>query len=403
MKHLYTSLLVLLSFSPAAAQSTLTFTPLAALPAGGRYGMGYAQDNDGFYMAGGGGTASAFTSEVFRYSISANSWTQVFGAAPLPPQRWASAVIIDPNPATGKLVVLGGVTPTALTPVTTLQSIPLNGGPATTTPNSTPAATTGTAAWNGLIYAFGGQLLGGVFTNQLRAFNPATNAWTDLAPMPDARQTYGAAVNGKLYAVGGYNGLVNSAQIHAYDIATNTWQLAATLPTTVSNQAMAVQGEWIWMVGDFTNQSYLAAYNTRTGQLRTFTSNLPPRRNAAAIIRNNQLYVWGGNTASSNASTLADMWQANLAGVLASTPAAPAAILSAYPNPSAAGEFTLSLPTGTHAVEVRDALGRLVLTQPLPAGTDQYQLQLGSQPAGLYLAQLRTDRGLGAPYKLLRL
>ncbi len=114
-----------------------------------------------------------------------------------------------------------------------------------------------------------------------------------------------SSIGPNLYAIGGYNGVVNSARVDACDIATNQWQALGTLPTTLSNQAVVEQGEWLWLVGDFTTQSYLTAYNTRTGQLRTFTSNLPPRRNATAAIYNNNLYVWGGNTASTNASTLA--------------------------------------------------------------------------------------------------
>ena len=34
----------LLAVAPAAAQTALTFTPRAALPDGGRYGMAYCQD-----------------------------------------------------------------------------------------------------------------------------------------------------------------------------------------------------------------------------------------------------------------------------------------------------------------------------------------------------------------------
>lgn len=216
--------------------------------------------------------------------------------------------------------------------------------------------------------------------------------------MPDARAVYGgAAVNGKVFAIGGYNGVINSARVDVYTIATNTWQALPTLPATVSNQAVAVQGDWLWLVGDFTNQTYLAAYNTTTGQLRTFTSNLPPRRNAAAAIRNGQLYVWGGNTASANSSTLADMWVANVSTVLATSPAAPpAAALQAYPNPSTTGSTTLSLPEGTRRVEVYDALGRQVLAEALPAGTAIWPLSLRQQPAGLYLVRARTAQGLSA-------
>ncbi|WP_400192349.1 kelch repeat-containing protein [Hymenobacter sp. B81] len=403
MKRLLSLLLVLAGSAPVCAQTnSLVFTPLAALPDGGRYAMAYCQDQTYFYMVGGGSPQTAFTSEVFRYDPAANSW----GATPLstgqvPEHRLAKAVLLNPGTGSARLYVLNGATIAGPMPAM-FSLLPGNGTLASTFSNDVPANQAGLATWNGRLYAYGGLRTNGTFTNELRSFDPATGVWTALAPMPEAKNTYGAAVNGKIYAVGGYNGVVNSARVDAYDIATNQWQALGTLPTTVSNQAVAVQGEWLWLVGDFTNQSYLAAYNTRTGQLRTFTSNLPPRRNAAAVIHNNHLYVWGGNTAASNASTLADMWQTSLSGVLASPAARRLPQLAVYPNPSVSGEFTLKLPAGTRSIEVRDALGRRVQTVTPPAQAGTYQLQLGTQPAGVYTVRVRTGQGWSAPSQLLR-
>lgn len=391
VKHAYACLCLLLAAPSLALAQSLTFTALPPMPDGGRYGMGYCQDQAAFYTVGGGSPASAYTSTVFRYAPATNTWGPgVFSTGQVTPQRFGTAAIITPNTSTSLLYTLNAGTPT--TP-TTMQSVRVSDGLlASDLPNPTPAASAGVAVWNGKLYAYGGQTASG-YTNQLRIYDPAANSWTAAAPLPEAKTTYGAAVNGKIYAFGGYNGVVNSNRVDAYDIATNTWQAQGTLPTTVSNQAVAVQGEWVWLVGDFTNQSYLAAYNTRTGQLRTFTSNLPPRRNAAAAIYNNFLYVWGGNTASSNASTLADLWRADVGAVLAAGAAALAPVLSAAPNPSAAGRATLALPSGVIRLEVFDALGRVVLTAAPAAGARTWPLDLRGQPAGIYLARVRTAAG----------
>jgi hypothetical protein len=363
--------------------------------------MAYCQDQTAFYMIGGGSPAAAFNTDVYRYDPLANSW----GSAPLssgqvPPQRFGTAAIITPNTSTSLIYTLNSATGPG--PVATVQALRTSDGTLSADlSNPTPAASAGVAVWNGLLYAYGGELADGTFTNALRAYNPATNTWTTLAPMAEAKNTRGAAVNGKIYAVGGFNGVVNSARVDAYDIATNTWQALGTLPTTVSTQAVAVQGEWLWMVGDFTNQNYLAAYHTRTGQLRTFTSNLPPRRNAAAAFRNNRLYVWGGNTASNNATTLADMWSAEVGTVLATSAAAPAPVLRAAPNPSSAGFTTLGLPAGTRTVEVFDALGRRVAAAET-AGATNWPLDLSGQPPGIYLVRARPAAGLGTSCRLVR-
>lgn len=405
MKQVYACLLCLLVARPLTAQTSLTFSPLNGMPGGGRYGMAYCQDASYFYMAGGGSPASAFTSDIYLYVPAVDTWTLGTASSSLVPRRWGTMAPATNGSGQALLYVLSGATSTPNPPVLNMQTVLTssgNIGPSYTDP--APVGSGATAVWNNIIYTYGGQLASGTYTNQLRAYNATTDAWTTLAPMPEAKAVYGGAViGGKLYAVGGYNGVVNSARVDAYDIATNTWQALGTLPTTVANQAVAVQGEWLWLVGDFTNQSYLAAYNTRTGQLRTFTSNLPPRRNAAAAFRNGQLYVWGGNTASANSSTLGDMWVANVSAVLATgLAAAPAPALRAYPNPSQDGLMTLALPTETRIVEVFDALGRQVVAAEPAPGATRWLLDLREQRAGIYLVRVRTAHGRSSTCRVER-
>lgn len=72
--------------------------------------------------------------------------------------------------------------------------------------------------------------------------------------------------------------------------------------------------------------------------------------------------------------------------------------VSAYPNPSASGLFTLSASeTGLLAgpFTVTDALGRVVLRQPAaPTNTDTRSIDLHQQPTGLYSLCLETPKGL---------
>jgi hypothetical protein len=103
---------------------------------------------------------------------------------------------------------------------------------------------------------------------------------------------------------------------------------------------------------------------------------------------NNQLYVWGGNTASANASTLADMWVANVSTVLAASPGTAIPHVRAYPNPSVEGLLTLVLPAEAQQLRVLDKLGRQVQLVALPAGLASYALDMRQQPTGLYFVQV---------------
>ncbi len=92
--------------------------------------------------------------------------------------------------------------------------------------------------------------------------------WTAKASMPTARDRLAAAApgNGKLYAVGGYNG-ANLATCEEYDPATNTWTARAAMPTARYGLAAATPGNGkLYAVGGW-NGSYLATceeYNPKS-------------------------------------------------------------------------------------------------------------------------------------------
>jgi N-acetylneuraminic acid mutarotase len=76
---------------------------------------------------------------------------------------------------------------------------------------------------NGKFYVAGGDGMAA-----LDRYNPATDTWTTLAPLPKAGTAVGAVLQGKLYAVvqtGTYSTVVR--RTYAYDPATNTWTAKA--------------------------------------------------------------------------------------------------------------------------------------------------------------------------------
>jgi hypothetical protein len=85
---------------------------------------------------------------------------------------------------------------------------------------------------SGNIYAIGGYS-GGVGINTVEKYNPATNTWTTVAPMPTARAGLAAAVDssGNIYAIGGTNGGSPQNTVEKYNPSTNTWSSAAPMST----------------------------------------------------------------------------------------------------------------------------------------------------------------------------
>lgn len=151
------------------------------------------------------------------------------------------------------------------------------------------------------LYIAGGQSIDAtpVLSNKFTRFNPTTNAWEDLAPLPVAlgQGTVGAW-NGKIYVAGGYTGgttVVNSLRI--YDIATNTWTSGANMPGVVEAGAGAVvNGKFYVMGGDdfnnLLNTNFI--YDIATNMWSTGATLPDSRTNTYGTVAGGLIYVYGG-------------------------------------------------------------------------------------------------------------
>jgi len=98
------------------------------------------------------------------------------------------------------------------------------------------------AGSDGRIYAIGGVDDGSHILNSVDAYDPVTDIWADVAPMPTARFGLAAAVdaNGTIYALGGNNGTSRHLDTaETYDPTTHTWSTLAPMPTSRRDLAAA--------------------------------------------------------------------------------------------------------------------------------------------------------------------
>ncbi|WP_454047434.1 Kelch repeat-containing protein [Chryseobacterium sp. Marseille-Q8038] len=173
----------------------------------------------------------------------------------------------------------------------------------------------GSAIHNGKIYVFGGSGLNGakttVFSNRFQYYDIASDTWHPLPDMPTARETKGKIVNDKLYVIGGFNG-TSSRLINVYDLNTNLWTDQYTMPAGISGHSLAVSGNKIFIAGGYNNQTFLAYFDTTTNKFHQLSSNMIPRRHAAAEVHNNTLYIIGGSTTSITKSAIKSIQAADI-------------------------------------------------------------------------------------------
>ncbi len=182
--------------------------------------------------------------------------------------------------------------------------------------NPYPVSNAGSAVWNNKIYFFGGWNPMG-YSDRFYEYDPEKDDWEELDEMPESKRVEGKIVDGVLYTIGGYdNGTSGFKTIHAYDFKTEKWSLVMEMPVGVSAHALASDGRNIWIVGNYTNVNFLAAFDTKTKSFKTFKSNMQGRRFAGAEVIGTTLYVFGGNDSDDRRSVISSTQCADISKYL---------------------------------------------------------------------------------------
>ncbi|MGH9726578.1 MAG: Kelch repeat-containing protein, partial [Candidatus Acidiferrales bacterium] len=252
-----------------------------------------------------------------------HGWKQA-APFPAPSEELAGAT------ANGKLYVFAGITPL---PDWRPIGYVFEYDPATDQwtrkkPMPLPAHHVAFLGYRSKIYAFGGFVApktgpsGWVPINNSWEYDPATDTWKALAPMPSKRGAGDAAeVNGKIYVIGGVeiapgskDGVIRITPgawpHHAvgvneeYDIATNTWRERSPMPTPRNHlEVAAVNGE-IYAIGGRLGTAFVLTssptdivevYDPATNIWGNVLAKMPTQRSAlAGGVYNGCIYVAGG-------------------------------------------------------------------------------------------------------------
>jgi N-acetylneuraminic acid mutarotase len=252
------------------------------------------------------------------------------------------------DPATNAWTTLRSVAPRAEVPAVQIGGkIYLSGGCVSSDCNATPSAlleiydpatnsvTTGTAmsatrfghaagAINGKLYVAGGSVKCPPcfpLAANTEVYDPSTNAWTPLAPIPTKREFPASAVLGsKLYVMGGFQRSAAypapgtpSSVVEAYDPATNTWSTLAPLPYVALGSGAAVINGKIHVVGGSTGTTVLnnhAIYDPDANSWTTSTPMATLRFGHGVAALGNDLYAAAGASSAAGVSaTSAERFQ----------------------------------------------------------------------------------------------
>lgn len=251
---------------------------------------------------------------IFAGSPQMGTWTTA-ASAPTKRTEVAAAEL------GGKIYVVGGFSEPSLQNVLKFAISndvevydPVSNTWSTTTPLPEGRHHAGIASLDGFLYVIGGFTKAFLSiwhaTSTVYQYNPTTEEWRELAPMPSARGALGVTVyQNRIYAMGGYDGKHNSGAVEIFDPKTNTWSSAASMPTPRDHLAVVTAGSRIYTIGGRPDLDYhhnmdvVEEYDPNANQWRT-RANLPTARSGiTAGVIDGWIYVFGGESGEGTFAT----------------------------------------------------------------------------------------------------
>lgn len=254
------------------------------------------------YLVGGqltntGTVPSPATALLEIYDPTTNTW---LAAPPMPTARMGLTL----TAYNGRIYAIGGRTDGFTTSAvgTVEEYNPGTGLWTTSNPMPTPrfhaAAGLALTPYGNLIVVAGGETETSVL-GTVQGYNPITNAWFNLEPLPTARgQLAMASVGGRLYAIGGYAGLLAQwvGMVEEYDPQLGSWTARASMPTPRAHLALVVINDRLLAAGGENVNRALDVLESFDPVLKVWASKTPGTtsftRTAGAAV-NNRMYVFG--------------------------------------------------------------------------------------------------------------
>lgn len=252
------------------------------------YLMGAVVDKKFYILGGYTGSASNPSTVVECYDVEDNTMT-VKNNLTLGIYSSACSVV------DGKIYIIGGYSQAYKN--TNFCYNPSNGSCIEKSTMPTARRYCGSAAIDKKIYVIGG-INSSSYKKANECYDTLTDSWTTKTDMTIAKQGLSvAAINNNIYAVGGYTGSLVKTN-YVYDVTTNTWSTKAALPANRTHGTMVVNdGKLYYLGGSNSGATYYKTnyqYDPSTDAWTTMTALPVAKHSFVAGSVDNKIITTGG-------------------------------------------------------------------------------------------------------------
>ena len=164
----------------------------------------------------------------------------------------------------------------------------------------------GATVLNGKIYFAGGS--DGTYKDSLECYDPLTNTWGSLIPIPSARGAMGVtSLNNKIYAIGGIEDSGDLSRTEIFNPADNSWSQGPSLPHTIDHGDAITFNNSIYLIGGNLPNSKIATNYMLDSNASAWVAKAPmsvTRAGQRLVKYENRIWAMGGNDAHSGTNAL---------------------------------------------------------------------------------------------------
>ncbi|KAK3577962.1 hypothetical protein CHS0354_020801 [Potamilus streckersoni] len=151
----------------------------------------------------------------------------------------------------------------------------------------------------GIIYAVGGLTSTGDSLSTVESFDPFVGRWTIAEAMSTMRSRVGVAVlNGKLYAIGGYDGMERLSTVEVFEQDSRRWRKVTSMNCKRSALGAVGLNKKLYVLGGYDGVASLRSvevYDPETNVWTILSSMLKHRSAAGVTVLDGEIFACGGH------------------------------------------------------------------------------------------------------------